>query len=215
MAVGPQLTNDGNTPPSGRQGKTGEATVSQAHGKYYEAASRAVLFTAGDQGIGAAAASLTIGTTALLSLYNPTGSGKRLSIKRVRIGYFSGTLGAGAFYHALSAPAGFAVAPSGTAAASNCTDAGNQSGVAAVGVCKITATVVAPGSAVLGPICSLGAALASTALGLTYANEDVDGEIVVEPGNYYHIQGVTAAGSTPKVSVAVTWEEVPIVNSQG
>ncbi len=216
MAVGPVPGADGTIPATGRQAKTGESVVSQAHGKYYEAASRGVLFHASDQGIGAPCSSLTIGATALLSLYNPIGSGKRLSVKRVRVAYFSGTLGGGTLFHCLSGLSVAAIAiPTGTAAVANCCDAGNQSGAVAVGVCKITATVTAPTTGVLGPLCSIGSALATTATFLNYSNEDVDGEFVIEPGSCYMIEGVTGAGTSPRLSVGITWEEIAIVAAQG
>lgn len=215
MSVGPVLGADGTTPSTGRQAKTGEANVTQAHGKYYEASSRGVLFFASDQAAGVATVT-ALSTTAIFSLYNPIGSLKRLSIKRVRLGYVSGTLGAGPILHCINpAIAGTAVAApsSGTLLTAYCTDAGNQSGVTAVGVPRTGSTVTAP--IAIGPIASVGAELASTVTGFQPASEDVDGEIVIEPGYCYQVQSVCAAGSTPKISVGVTWEEIPLVASQG
>lgn len=216
MSVGPVLGADTTIPATGRQTKTGDAAVSQCHGKYYEPASRGVLFCASDAGAGVATVT-SISTTAIASLYNPVNSGKRLAIKKVRVGYFSGTLGAGPIYHAVNpAIAGIAlpaVPSAGTSQTVYCTDAGNQSGAAAVGLFRTGSTVTAPKT--LSPICSVGAELASTANGLQQASDDVDGEIVVEPGYCYQIQSVCAAGSTPLVTVGVTWEEVPIVATQG
>ena len=39
----------------------------------------------------------------------------------------------------------------------------------------------------------------------------IDGEIVLEPGTSYQLQAVAAAGSSPKITAGVTWEEIPIV----
>jgi hypothetical protein len=55
----------------------------------------------------------------------------------------------------------------------------------------------------------MGAALASTALSFNQSKEDMKDEIVLEQGSSYHLQGVTAAGSSPLISPGVTWEEIP------
>ena len=141
MSVGPVLGADGTTPATGRQGKTGEATVGQAHGKYFESASRGALFCGGDAGAGVAV-QVSLTTAATCSLHNPANSGKRISIKKVSVTYFSGTLGAGSFYHGYLAP-GSTLPSSGTANGPTCLDIGNQSGVAGVGVFLYGPTVVA------------------------------------------------------------------------
>lgn len=210
--VGPVLGGDGTTPGTGRQGKTGESTVGQAHGKYYEPSSRGVLFAASDQG-GGVTCQTTITTTGLLSLYNPAGSVKRLAIKKISLGYVSGTLGAGSFYHAFNA-IGAAAPTGGTALTANSADIGNQSAVTAVGVPRTGATVVA--ATVLYPFASSFVELATTANPLQLIIEDVDGAITIEPGCTYQLVSVLGAGgSSPKVSPGVLWEEIPIVASQG
>lgn len=208
MSIGPILLADGNTPPSGRQGKTGEATVAQAHGKYYEAASRGVLFAAADQGVGVTV-QVTITTTAMYSLHNPLGSQKRLALSKMCIAYFSGTLGAGAFYHGYN-PVGTTLPSSGTSLTARNMDIGNQPATVAVGVALSGSTVVA--GTVLYPFASSLPILASTAVAPFAIIEDVDGAIVLEPGAVYQLLGVFGGtGSTPKVSVGCIWEEVPIV----
>lgn len=211
-AVGPVLGADGTTPTTGRQGKTGEATVAQAHGKYYEAASRGVLFCACDQGIGVTQ-QVTITTTATLSLHNPAGSQKRLAIKKVSIAYFNGTLGGGAWYHGFNPP-GTTLPSSGTGLTANCLDIGNQSGVVAVGVAISGSTVVA--GTCLYPFTSSAKILATTAVPQPMWQEDVDGAIVLEPRAIYQLLGVFGdVGSSPKVAVGIVWEEVPIVAANG
>ena len=217
FAVGPQLGADGTTPPTGRQGKTGEATVGQAHGKYFEAASRGVLFGAADQGSGVAPGT-ALGTTGLLALYNPVGSGKLLSVKKVSLGYVSGTLGAGTVFHCGNLPSnsgaiGAVAQPSGgTSLTIYPRYFGVQQPTAAsksVAEVRTGATVTTP--VILRPFCSLQASLASTAVAPWMAVEDVDGEFVIAPGFCYQLQTVAAAGSTPLVAPGITWEEVPIL----
>lgn len=213
MAVGPVLGADGTTPATGRQGKTGESIVAIAHGKYYEPASRGVLFAAGDQGVGIAVTA-TLTTTATFSLHNPVGSLKRISIKKISVAYFSGTLGAGAFYHGYN-PVGTTLPSSGTTLTARNLNIGNQSGAAAVGVALSASTVVA--GTVLYPFASLFPVLATSAVsGPWRCVEDVDGAIVLEPGAVYQLLGVFgAAGSTPKVSVGAVWEEIPFGGANG
>ena len=57
-----------------------------------ELAHRGNLFSGADTGSGTPIVT-SISTTAMLSLYNPVGSGKRLVIQKVSVGYVSGTLG--------------------------------------------------------------------------------------------------------------------------
>lgn len=213
--VGVVLGGDSTTPASGRQGKTGESIISQVHGKYYESASRGTVFNACDQAAGVATVT-AISTTSIFSLYNPQNSGKKLVINKVRLGYFSGTLGAGPIYHCINTMAGgsaVAAPTSGTLLTAYPTDAGVQSGAAAVGIARTGSTVTSP--IVHSPICSVGAALASTATFQNNCSDDLDGEIVIEPGNCYQIQSKCAAGSSPLITVGVSWEEIPIAASNG
>lgn len=151
----------------------------------------------------------------MFSLYNPQ-SAFRLAIKKVRIAYLSGTLGAGTIFHCANvfSTTGIAVPTSGTLLTAVCNDAGRptgQTGARPVGVPRTGSTVTTPTP--LGPICSMGAALASTPLGLEAVIDDVDGEIVIEQGYCYQIQAVAAGGSSPVVALSVTWEEVPLVST--
>src|SRR3954465_15492317 len=93
-----------------RQAKTLELIMSMAHGKYYEAASRGKLFNAC---IGAAgvAPGTALSTSPAMIIHNPVNSGILVAIKRVSVGYLSGTIGAGMMVHSqnasqLTAPSG-------------------------------------------------------------------------------------------------------------
>lgn len=188
-----------------REGKTLEQIVSQAHGKYYEAASRGLLWSACEQGTGIAPGT-ALGTTAFFVLYNPVNSGFLVALKKVNVGYISGTLGAGTLYHCVKTdPA--QTAPSGGTALSNvCALIGG--GFSSVAIAKVNATVVQP--VAYRPFISLNAMLATTATNPVDLWEDMDGEIVLLPGTSYQLQAIAAAGSTPKLTVGATWEEVPL-----
>ena len=213
MSVGPILLADGNTPATGRQGKSGEAIVGQAHGKWFEAASRGVLFGACEQA--GVAPGTALGTTACLALYNPAKSGKRLIVCKTSLGYISGTLGAGTVFHCANIKvAGTAVAaPSGgtslTVYSRNIGGEPLVSSQDAVGLVRTNCTVTQP--IAMRPFASLQASLASTAVGPWMLTEDMAGEFVIEPGYCYQLQAIAAAGSTPLVAPGVMWEEIPIL----
>lgn len=211
--VGQTLGADGTEPDGGRQGKTGEAIVGKAHGDCYEAASRGVLFAAADQGVGVAVGT-TLSTTAMLVLYNPQNSGKRLAVVRRSLVYFSGTFGTGAAYDCILKNPGQTVPSGGTLLTSQCLDAGYISAAAApVGAVRTAATVDTP--TIIAPIAYLAPELATTVTAPQFGAEWLKGAIVIEPGCSYQVQAVAAAGTSPKVSLAVWWEEVPIVSGQG
>ena len=210
--VGVVPGSDGTTPPTGRQAKTGDAVVSQGHGKYYEMASRGLVFAACDQGVGVALQT-TISGTVTLSLHNPVSSTKRLEILFVNLVYFSGTMPSGAIYHG-TLGIGSGLPTGGTALTATATDIGNVSGVAPVGVCLAGSTVLA--AKPLYPWLGTFAQLATSSIGFEFIREDVEGLIILEPGCQYQLLSVCgAAGTTPKVSPGIVWMEVPIVGTQG
>lgn len=205
--VGASLQADGTNLQPFRQGKTGEAVVGQAHGKYFEAAHRGKLFAAQEQGTGVAPGT-ALGTTACLTLYNPPNSGVRLAVKKVSLGYVSGTLGAGTMYHCVNNSPTQAAPSGGTALSPVCSDVGNQA--APVGKALVNNTV-ASGTTAYRAFAYTGAFAGGANNSPEPCTEDIDGEIVVEPGCSYQLQSVAAAGTSPKVSPGVVWEEVPIV----
>ena len=212
MAVGPVPYSDGNTPPTGRQGKTGEAITGKAHGDYYESASRGTVFGACSNA--AVTVQTTITTTAPATLHNPVASQKRLQILEVRIAYFSGTMTAGLFYHGIN-PVGTTLPSGGTTLTSTCMDVGNQSGVVAVGVAGTGRTVIAA-TPVLVFASSFPALASSVVSPLMTCVDKLEGAIVLEPGGVYQLVGTFGgAGSSPAIGVSILWNEVPIVASNG
>lgn len=215
--VGPTLGGDGTAgPTTGRQGKTGEAIVGQGHGKYFELASRGLLAFAQDSA-GVAATATTISTVALLSLYNPINSGKRLQVCKVSVGYFSGTFVAGPVYHCVTPQVSGTsqTAPTGGALLSSYwSDINKMDLIAApVGIVRTASTVVAP--IPYRQFCSLGAFAGGATTGLTFITEDMDGEIVIEPGGSYQMQCILGTGTSPKLTPGISWAEIPFVASQG
>lgn len=187
-----------------RQGKTLELIMSQAHGKYYEAASRGKLFNAV---IGAAgvAPGTALSTAPAMIIHNPVNSGILVSIKRVSVGYLSGTIGAGMLVHSqnasqLTAPSG------GTALVPVCSLLNGSGGTAKA----YTGSTISATSTLIRPSLSLGAFLASEASMPGLMMDEVDGSIVIPAGVAYCYQGITAAGTTPLFVIGVMYEEISV-----
>jgi hypothetical protein len=143
-----------------------------------------------------------VGTTAAFSLFNPAGSGKKLIVLRASMGYISGTLGAGTVHYLMNKPTD--AAATGTAISAVNLGTGTLDG--SVGKALTTATITAPTP--IGPFCSLGASLATTAIAPWQIFDDLNGRICVAPGCTLSLHATAAAGSTPVVVFGAIWEEV-------
>lgn len=188
-----------------RTGKTGELVVGQAHASFYEQTSRSVAFTVGTAVAGVAPGT-ALSTTPPLAIWNPPGSGVYLAINRVAVGYVSGTLGAGHLVYAQVAQS--TVPTSGTELVPVCTMVGNflRSPIRAFQGSTVSATPTIIRSSGLNL-----AAFAGAADSLKPPSQDrVDGEIVLAPGNCFVVQGNTAAGTSPLVTLSAYFEVVNI-----
>lgn len=175
--------------------------VAQFEGRYYERAADGSLYHAMTAKTGVAPGT-DIGTTAPLSLYNPVGSGRDLVVVRGTLAYVSGTLGAG-FMAWVGNDDPSAAAVSGT----NIVEVpGRLGGAVGQGRALTTATLPATPK-LIRPFCSLGAHLASTAIGPWQVVDEVDGDIVVPPGCAVSLEAVAAAGTSPLVVLGVSWYE--------
>lgn len=201
--VGPQVLGDGSRSPF-RMSRDASQLNQDSHARYQEAVQRGGVFIA-STGTGGVAPGTALSTTPPFILYNPPSSGVELVIWRARIGYVSGTLGAGTIVYAsgvqTSAPSG------GTALTPKNAKLG--SGKATAATANQGGTITAP--TILAPAFTLGAFLASTASVNPPLIDEVAGEFTVAPGAVFCMQGVTAAGSSPLVIFGVTWEEVPLI----
>jgi len=198
LGVGPDLVADGSEVPA-RAGKTGEAVVAQAHGRYNEAASRNLIFSAANQAAQAVSVALATTYTGIL-VYNPPGSGKYLSILKVK--------------YALSvAPAAIATigllggwAATGGVTAQTTpltrqnTNIGNTG--AGVGIPLSAATIVTPTW-----LFQLWDGFTAAALPAPQMPVDLEGLFTVQPGGFIGIGALTAVTGLG----ALVWEEIPIV----
>jgi len=197
LVVGAQQAADGSTIDQ-RAAKTGEAIVSQAHGKYYEAASRRKLFIAASQ----AATTWTIALAAIhtgLVVSNPLGSSVNLAIQRVGFG--------------------LSVAPAGVATVGlfggydGVTEVTHTTPLAVRGtyLLGVGGVANADGSATMptAPVwleTYMGGFTAAALYATSPSIIDVDGAIIVPPGAYVGIGALTVVigfGS-------IMWEEIPV-----
>lgn len=214
--VGPTSGTDGTySLTSARIGRQGEAIVSLAHGYLYEPTVRGQVYVASTGATGRAPGT-ALGTTPPILLYNPVGSGYRLSIKRVTVGYISGTLGAGTLFHSfftINGPVGNQsnVAPavgSGAAITLLSADVGGASDGASVAFALGTLNA---NPVLAHPFCSLDASLATTVSTKGTLTEEVNGGICLEQGAGWCLEGVAAAGTSPLLSYGVVYERIPLV----
>jgi hypothetical protein len=200
--VGVQSGNDG-TYLYSRCDNTGAMVTADGHGRYFEPSRRGYVFSAHTAVTGVAPGT-ALGTTAAFCLHNPTGSGKWLVVQRLSMGYISGTLGAGTV-SICSSTSGDAV-PTGTAIVPRNLLVGSSNSPVALPF--TTATITTNAAKMIGVLCANTALLASTAVAPWLLEKEVAGEIVIAPGFNITLHGTTAAGSTPLVVFAATWEEV-------
>lgn len=197
IKIGPRRQDDGSTSEA-RGGENSEAIVGQAHGKYYEAASRKRIFYAANQAAVTWTAALNTNYQGLI-VSNPLMSTVNLSIIRVGFAHSAvpattATIGIAVGYDALTDVEhdtalviynGFIMGPHGEANAD--IDSDPLPGV------------------IVWLEHFMGAFTAATLFDTTPAIIDVDGAIIVPPGGYVFIASllvVTGFGS-------IVWEEVP------
>lgn len=217
--VGPSSGGDGTyTLTSARVGRQGEAVMTPAHGYLYEPCIRQQIFT-GTTGATGRAPGTVLGVNPPILLYNPVGSGYRLSIKRVTVGYISGTLGAGTLFHAvftINGPAGNQsnVAPVvGSGAAITLLSADAGSGADGSSTAFALGTLNA-NPVLLYPFCTMNAILATSATGVFTVTEEVNGGICLEPGAGWCMEAIATAGTSPLLCYGVVYERIPLVGGQ-
>ncbi len=210
-AVGPQILTDG-VQALARSGRGGELVVAQIHGRYYESAKRGNLFIVSTP---AAGVTVPIYTNAAQQfvIYNPLSSGVDLVIKRVWVGYVSGTMVAGHMCYAASvaqaAPGTITQANIQnarlTVALSTASGAGNKGNYYSPGS---PATALVAGN-YLRPMGNSQVVQAATATNAPWTQmDDVEGAIIVPPQGIM-VVAANVAGAVV-ATIAALIEEVPV-----
>ena len=193
-----------------RYGNMGDQIVSELHGRYYEAAYRKTLFTAGVSTVIATAttANPTTTITGAQVLYNPIGNMYNLVLQKVSFGFvlaqIANAIGIGTGFNATTNLSGTLTAVTATAK--------NRflNGPAPTGQSYASASITLPTAITLDTLLFTTGSVATTSIAtigpLVY---DLEGSIILPPGAYATIW---SQGAVPASSMLTTfsWEEVPI-----
>ncbi len=185
-----------------RGGKTGEMFVADAHARFYDAVRRGNVFNAS---IPVTALSVNSTTFTGLALINPVGSGKVLSLMEVLVGI--GTATAGAAGVILTGGAQIAAISTNAVTIQNAY-MGKSGGSASVAVASSGATILT--ATMLRAIWNTPLATSGTAATpapTPFIKDQVDGAILIGPGQVVSLQAITTAIS---VIASMTWEEIPL-----
>ncbi len=202
IKVGPQTLNDGATT-TARGGRTGAQVVQDAHGRYQEAVMRGNVYRLSAPNIVGTAFVGGAGGTPLISIYNPTGSGKNLIVLGVGIG--CRIIGAAVLNTNFSLWAGVSVANTGTLTTPTNVLTNNTGGAVAQGSVNAATTSTTAITLAL-PIATY---MWGTSVG-TYMQSgiiDVGGLVVAPPGVLVAF-GQSVALTTAAFDSTLIWDEV-------
>lgn len=220
--AGPVIIQDGAIGPSGlRQGRQGDAIVSELHGRFYEQNFRGGLFSGGMTLTSISNATFSTGTlgataTPILGVWNPLGSGKNLVILQARVSPVNTALqttGAGSLMWATATGQGAISTGNIPVSRSLLTAAGSvakdMSGVALTGLSGslVVRDATALGSGVISNLSTL-----QTAAGLFPPQfpsvDNVDGAWIVPPGGVLAVLCTTNPPVAISAASSILWEEV-------
>lgn len=188
-------------------GVSGAQRVQDAHGRYTEAAfaGRIYSLSTAVAGVTVAAGHLIGAGTPLVGIYNPTGSGKLVSILRAACSVNSGTTGAGGFaWGYMNAPTTTITTATGAAEVNQSTFVAGGSGVRTYIATAVTGLVSVLLRHIGGP--TAGAAAAN---GNLITQEETAGAILIPPGTSVGLYAALA-GTSPIVNAAMEFEVLPL-----
>lgn len=204
--VGPRYVSDG-AETQLRLSKDAALAVTDSNAHFAEAATRNQIFAA-STAVAGVAPGTALGTAPPMALWNPPSSGVYLAITSVRLGYVSGTIGAGTLAYAYvlqqtSTPSGGTEL---TTVGSSLSGARSRGRAFQGSTLVSTPLILAPGI-ILNPTLATAAAASIGPAG-SVVKDLVDGEYIVPPGAVFVAQGVAAAGTSPLVIIGVAWQEM-------
>jgi len=185
--------------------------VGDAHGRYYENASRGLSFIA-TTAIAGISPGTALGASPPLAIANPAGSGRNIAILKTRWQWLSGTFGTGNFVYAqglnpAALPAETTAAVRSSTLLSGQTTNANDIAKAYSGVSLTNTPVLLTPSAF--QYSALTAALPTTGPLTPPQFEEIAGKIIVAPGAFFAIQGIGGAGTSPLCLLSISYEVVP------
>ena len=213
VLTGPQISTDGQII-TARGGKTGEAVVTEIHGKFYEASVRGNVFTASTiiAGVVVPVAAATLNSK--FTLWNPAGSGKNVELISMHLCTDGATTVVNV--HGLMIQRGLtltsgiptsvgtlcAVSPAGIGSVnSSVVTVAAQATLTNVAIPGVNAAVSIP----FWPIGSYGAVTNSGANDLTH---NFDGKLILGPDSL--VAACTTVAATTASFVQICWAEWPI-----
>lgn len=198
--VGEQIGQDGANVGDPRYDRLLAQVVQDNHGRYAESAYRGRLFLAANQaaqtfGVGLSA------TVATLSLTNPAGSGRILSLVTFTFAFSAAPAAAAALVHAAFIPGVTTAVVHTTPEVVRPALLGGYS-IGPVGLADRVATLPAV-PVIVRPLYGVTGAAALTP---GYVKDEIAGEIQLFPGSVWVIQANAAAAGFS----AISWEELPL-----
>jgi hypothetical protein len=193
-----------------RYGNMGDQIVSELHGRYYEAAYRKTLFTAGVSTpiVAATTANPTTTITGAQVLYNPIGNAFNLVLQKVSFGFvlanIANAIGIGTGFNATTNLSGTLTAVTATAK--------NRflNGPAPTGQSYASASITLPTAITLDTLLfTTGSAATTVPAVIGPLAFDLEGSIILPPGGYATVWS-SAAIPTTSLLTTFSWEEVPI-----
>lgn len=210
--VGVSSFADGSTPPL-RSGRQQDLIISQLHGKYYEQVSRGNVFQLGlTWTTGIAAGNIAAAAAAAVTnfaIWNPLTATKNISLLRLTLSLISGTTPVGPISYSQFSGVGVpTVAASGTPY--NCLF-GSTTAPTAKYMASAGGSALTGGGAIVTVNTSgfyfTAGTYANLAVG--YAVDDIDGRIVLAPGQGF-VPVFAGAGTTVLGAWGLIWEECPV-----
>lgn len=216
--VGPSANSDGAFP-NLRLGKQGDLDVSELHGRFYEQAYRANLFSWGKAttALSANSISLTNTTTPIIGVWNPFTATVNLVISQASVQVFANNLTSGAAPGALL----WAVSTANASISTGNTPWNRktlvQTGSQAKGFDLATALTGLTNNLVImeaadfsNPTGLTYTTLASTAMIPSFGGvQNFDGSLIVPPGAVLALLNTTSS-TTFSAAARIMWEEVPV-----
>jgi hypothetical protein len=220
--VGPRTLADG-APAPARSTKTGDLAVSDAHGRFQEAALRGKLFSDGMTLTSISNATFSTGTlgataTPVLGVWNPANSGYNLVILQARLQIVNTALqvtGPGAFMWATSYSNGAITTGNSPLNRATLQAVGSVAkGFAGVALTGLTNNLVVREASGLadGPMSNLSTLQTAVGLMPTHAPsvDNIDGAFIVPPGGVLALLTSTNAPVAISAASSLLWEEVAV-----
>ena len=206
--VGQPSAGGNNAIINGRSGQLGDVIVSELHGRYYETTYRGNSFLLSVSTAAAVTAySGGAAGTPMLTVFNPSGSGKNAVITKASVASVVAASGAGTVTFGLYFGTTAAITQATTVTPWSM-GTQLQSGSVMTGFRNVALTSGSAASNVI-PLASYYWATAAGAALVNNGVVDLEGSVIIPPGAYVALGGSAALTSATWIG-SLQWEEVPV-----